>query len=489
MNMAVQSTDSSSLTEVEQRLVEHVTDGVWLDLAGDGPVDEVSMRSWDASRTIRASVVREILRGRLAPDPDPHGVRLRGARIAGRLDLESLTTHVFIELHNCMLGEGLTARGARLAFLSVEGCLVEHPSEPALYGARLTAAAVFLDNSTLVSNCEIGTVRLAGAHLGAFDAIGTVIRNESGPALLANGMRVEEVVYFHRLTAIGAGEAGDEAGAVNLTNTRLGGLDCSDASLRNNSGVALAAHGAQIDQDLILRRFAAVGTGSQGIVDLSGVRIAGGLTFDPVRLENTQDDQARLNVDGLTYAGLPTGVSTGAWLRLLRLGTTTFAAQPYQHLATIHRGAGHDDQARRILIAQRRDQLYRRALTGRTERAWARVTGFTLGYGYQPWRSLLGLLAVVAFAVVLAVTLGAHGGLARTHPAAPAALQCSMVERIGVGLDLGLPLLKTGTRTNCDVTTSVTGQILTVGSWVLQLLAWAFATLFVAGFTSAVRKT
>jgi hypothetical protein len=433
--------------------------------------------------------VRDILRGRLAPDPDPHGVRLRGARIAGRLDLESLTTHVFIELHSCMLGEGVTARGARLAFINVSGCLVEHPSEPAFYGARLTAAAVFLDNSILVSNSEVGTVRLAGANLGQLDAIGTVIRNESGPALLANGMRVAEVVYFNGLTAIGAGKAGDEAGAVNLTNTRLGGLDCSDASLSNNSGVALAAHGAQIDQDLILRRFTAVGTGSHAIVDLSGMRIAGALAFDPVRLENTRDDQARLDVDGLTYTGLPTGVSTEAWLQLLRLGTPTFAAQPYQHLAANHRGAGHDDQARRILIAQRRDQLHRRALTGRTERAWARVTGFTLGYGYQSWRSLLGLLTVIAVAVALAVTLGAHGGLARTHPAAPAAAQCSMVERIGVGLDLGLPLIKTDTRTNCDVTTSVTGQILTVGSWILQLLAWAFATLFVAGFTSAVRKT
>jgi hypothetical protein len=98
---------------------------------------------------------------------------------------------------------------------------VEHSTEPAVYGARLTTAAVFLENSIIVSNCEVGTVRLAGAHLGQFDAIGTVIRNESGPALLANGMQVEEVVYFDGLTAIGAGEAG----AVNLTNTRLGGLD------------------------------------------------------------------------------------------------------------------------------------------------------------------------------------------------------------------------------------------------------------------------
>jgi hypothetical protein len=28
-----------------------------------------------------------------------------------------------------------------------------------------------------------------------------------------------------------------------------------------------------------------------------------------------------------------------------------------------------------------------------------------------------------------------------------------------------------------------------VSGWALQLLAWAFATLFIAGFTGAVRKT
>ena len=92
-------------------------------------------------------------------------------------------------------------------------------------------------------------------------------------------------------------------------------------------------------------------------------------------------------------------------------------------------------------------------------------------------------------AVVLALTLGAHGGVARTDPRPPAPTQCSAVERVGVGLDLGLPLIKTDTRDHCDTTASATGQVLTLAGWGLQLLAWAFATLFVAGFTGAVRKT
>jgi hypothetical protein len=96
---------------------------------------------------------------------------------------------------------------------------------------------------------------------------------------------------------------------------------------------------------------------------------------------------------------------------------------------------------------------------------------------------------VATTAVVLALTLGAHGGVARTRPQPAAATQCSAVERVGVGLDLGLPLIKTGARARCDTTASTTGQVLTIAGWGLQLLAWAFATLFVAGFTGAVRKT
>jgi hypothetical protein len=66
-----------SLTDVEQALVNHVIRGELLDLAGVEPVDEAAMRSWNSSRTVRAAVLRDILRGRLVPDPDPHGLRLR----------------------------------------------------------------------------------------------------------------------------------------------------------------------------------------------------------------------------------------------------------------------------------------------------------------------------------------------------------------------------------------------------------------------------
>ena len=70
--------------------------------------------------------------------------------------------------------------------------------------------------------------------------------------------------------------------------------------------------------------------------------------------------------------------------------------------------------------------------------------------------------------------------------------RCSSLQHIDVAMDIGLPLIRTGDRDRCDVSgdrSSATATVLAVAGWVLQLLAWAFAALFVAGFTSAVRRT
>jgi hypothetical protein len=90
----------------------------------------------------------------------------------------------------------------------------------------------------------------------------------------------------------------------------------------------------------------------------------------------------------------------------------------------------------------------------------------------------------------LGLFLGHDGGLAQVRTPPPAwAIACAVVDEIGVGLDLGTPLVTTGARARCDTTNTTPGQVLTITSWLLHLLAWAFATLFLAGFTAAVRKS
>jgi hypothetical protein len=72
---------------------------------------------------------------------------------------------------------------------------------------------------------------------------------------------------------------------------------------------------------------------------------------------------------------------------------------------------------------------------------------------------------------------------------AAAKVPCTITERIGVGLDVGVPYLKTNARDRCTTTDTPTGNWFTYITWGMQLLAGAFAALFVAGFTGIVRKT
>ena len=755
-----------ALTNVEQALVDQVKAGEVLDLAGaalaDQQVDEKTMQPWGPERTIRAAVIRDILRGRLAPDPDPHGLRLRGARIEGTLDLDHLTSTVPINLTSCLLGQGMVARDATLPTVTLQECWLEHPSQP-LIADRLTTTLLSLTRSTITAHSEDGGVSLEGAHLGQLKADGATLANDTGPALYADGLNVDhDVVLTGEFKATGDGELGavrivgghiggqldctdatltnktgpalvadglnidqgaflsgefkatgdSPTGAVHLCGGHIGGrLDCTDATLTNKTGPALRADGLTVDQDAFLRgkfkatgdgpngavrlqgghiggqlsctdatltnktgpalraesltvdqdaflkgkfkatgdgadgavrllgghiggeldctdatltnktgpalraesltvdqdaflkgKFKATGDGADGAVRLLGghiggelhctdatltnktgpalyadglnvdqsaflggkfkatgdgpkgaVRLSGGhiggqlnctdatltnktgpalvaeslkvdydvflsgftaegggndfvldlarmgiggvlLAFGPEALKHATDPSARvLDVDGLTYAGLPAeppaGVGSKGWLQLIRK-QTQYAAQPYQYLATALSAAGNDGEARDVLIAQRQDQINQHALTGWRHRTWARFTGVMLGYGYRPSRTLLYLLSVIIISVVLSGVLGAHGGLAQPNPPAgkPAA-HCTTLERTAVGLDLGTPLISTNIRDRCDTTNSATGDGLTIAGWTLTVLAWALATLFIAGFTSAVRKT
>ena len=531
------------LTSVEQSLVDHVSCGEWLDLAADDEaVDEAAMRSWDASRTCRATVIRDILRGRLATDSDPHGLRLRGARISGRLDLENLTTNVNIEFKDCILEEGVLARNASLASVALTKSRLEHPTEPPLDATRLSCSMLDLTGARITGHAEAGAVRLNDAHISSIFCNGASLRNESGPALYGDSLQVGQNMLLRGLTAIGAGELGavcfvgvhiggslefdraslrnesgpalygdslqvgqnmllrrftatgaGEPGAVRLIGAHIDAIfDCFEASLRNESGPALYAPGLRVGLGMFFRRgFTATGGGTSVVVDLTSAHIGETLTFNPAGIKHVADPHLRLAVNGLTYAGVPGGTSKGDWLALLRVGTRSYAAQPYQQLATGYKALGDERQARKILIAQRDDELTR-AGTRWSERLWGWITKITLGYGYKPWRALLFLAAVVGISCVLAVALGSHGALAETNQTATPGRPCTVIQQVSVGLDLNLPVGTSIARTDCSLTEnsdSATATWLTAVSWVLRLLAWVFAALFIAGFTSAVRKT
>ncbi len=114
---------------------------------------------------------------------------------------------------------------------------------------------------TATGGGDDGAVRLSGAHIGgSLDCDGASLRNDSGPALYADRLQVDQAMFLRDgFTATGSGELG----AVRLIGAHIGGhLDCTGADLRNDSGPALVAYGLQVGQDMYLSGgFTATGGG------------------------------------------------------------------------------------------------------------------------------------------------------------------------------------------------------------------------------------
>jgi hypothetical protein len=447
-----------------------------------------------------------------------HGeVRLPGARIGGRLYFDgarlsnpggrafvasrlTVSQDMFCRKQKSpehgqpFLVEGaIDLRGAHIGgHLDCDGAELRND-----FGPALDADSLQVDQDMLLTGGFAATgggdsaIRLSGAHIGgSLECDGASLCNKSGPTLYADRLQVDQSMFLrYGFTAAGSGGYG----AVYLVGAHIGGhLDCTGAELRNDSGPALDAYSLQVGQGMYLGGgFTAAGGGKGAAVNLTDARVGGKFVFAPTGPEHKADSHQRLAIDGLTYAGVPDTESAQDWRELLRQGTPSYAAQPYQQLAAGYRARGDDRQARQTLMAQRDDQLARAPIR-RGERLWGRITKVTLGYGYQPWRALLFLAAILAVSCVLAVALGAHGALAQTSKAAAPGRSCSVVQLVSVGLDLNLPVGASAARADCDLTrdsASVTAAWLTAIGWVLQVLAWVFAALFIAGFTSAVRKT
>ena len=241
-----------------------------------------------------------------------------------------------------------------------------------------------------------------------------------------DGLKVAEGVFLRRLDAVGRGGAG----AVRLSGAQIGRqLDCRGATLVNDSGPALFADSLQVGQGMLLAdEFTAIGGGEGVTVDLTGALVGGAFVFGPARLQHGSDPHRRIEVDGLIYAGVPERISSRDWVQLLRHGTPHYAAQPYQQLAAGYRALGDERQVREILMAQRDDQLARTQPRPRwTERLWGRITKVAVGYGYQPWRLLLLVSAVVAVSCLLAVALG-PGALTQTDKTATPGQPCSIIQ-------------------------------------------------------------
>jgi hypothetical protein len=409
-------------------------------------------------------------------------VQLGGTRVGGRLSARRLTA---------------TNRGAG----------------PALSGPNLQVADT-LDlsrGSVLTGSGDQGAVRLVGARAGSVSLGRARLVNETGWALAAHYLDVSGTLYLDRVDAVGG---------LRLSGSRIGGqVTLEGATVDSRERSALAGTRLQVAQAVVLDGATLTSTGPDPTVNLRSARVAGDLRATGTRLAHPDGTALRLNgttvegraildsaviesgavdyrdctlgafnddpagapaevyADGLVYRGLLRGTVRDrlAWLERM----PAYAAQPYRQLAVAYQAAGHEDDARRVLVAQQ--ERLGRALTGWT-RLRHRLFGLTLQYGYQPLRAV-GVLAVVLLLSVGLFTALAGGSRTEAGP------HCPWVDRVGLAIDAAVPLVSTGADDRCKLASATgAGQALAIAGWALTLAGWASATLVVAGYTGLVRR-
>jgi hypothetical protein len=325
------------LTAIEKRLVASYRKATLFDLAPTLNTSNTSpddLRAWNASHNIRALVLRDILLGTFdeGADPNPRGLRVRGARITGRLDLDLMTPAAGISFEFCLLTDGLSAEAADLPYLNIKHCVVDSLSAQQNQGAlhlvdakiegsldlggsfidSPTNVALYGDNMHIKGRCAInegfqiatrsrmGGVRLVGAHLGAhLDASYARLVNTDGPGLIGNGLTCSGDIDINYSYV----ETSTLAGAVQLPGAHISGsLTINGSCFSNDKGQILGCEGVKVSGDVNLgNQFSGNSSGAGGAVALIGASIYGQFGLDDIHLFN--DTGPVLDADMAVFRG------------------------------------------------------------------------------------------------------------------------------------------------------------------------------------------
>ncbi|MFJ7214362.1 hypothetical protein [Amycolatopsis sp. NPDC098790] len=491
-----------------------------------------------------------LTRARVTGSDELGAVVLRSAHIEGDLDLtdveiingsgpalDATDLHVDgalwlnkVTVTGSGSGGAVGLQGAQLHHLEFSDAEVANPTGPAVNASGLRADGdVWLTKTKLRGTARDGALVLHSATVTGHLQLGRArITGRSGPGLSAQGLHVSRDLWLDDALVSGAGEEG----AVRLHSAHVTGYaNFLRATITNDSGPGLQADRLEVGNGLRLEAATVTGYGEVGALCLQSADISRHLDLTDVTITNRRHgtttlalDNARvaerftfpsgmickrvhrrrscpqvhrIEVDGLTFGQLA-GVEWHQWLHVLRHHTTSYRPQPYQQLAAAERTAGHDGNARRILIAQQQDLHHRNsaAIGAWHSRLFHRAWGLLAGYGYWARRTAAALLLTLTAAGALGLWAGhtltgdGHRAAERTASfTARSGTACTTVELIGVGLDRGLPLSPTGIRARCDLdTASTAGQWFTVAVWLLQAAVWGLATIALAGYTGLIRK-
>jgi hypothetical protein len=481
-------------TAGERRVLAEAPAGEVVDL------DDLS----DNQRVLSPDVIRRLCVGLEAKDVDPRGIRIKRARIVEPLDLSFCTVPHPLRFEMTTF-DWMLLTEAQLPALWMEGCslpgleansvriddLVLRFSEVSdgvwLIGARiagqLDCSGATLTNQSgdalVAEGVEInggvflragfsatGAVRLLGARIaGPLECSGATLTSEGRDALFADRVEIKDAVFFRGFSA---------TGGVRLRGARIGGqLDCSGATLVDPGGIALVARDATISSELIFRN----------------VRVTGGVDLFRASVTTLDDDLGQadhplgswlgiepLVLDGFAYARFGQEAKWDSKLRQRWLKQTTdFQQGAWQQLIEVYRAQGRDDEVTRTSIAMHNDRVARAGLP--QYRRWGRrILRAVVGHGYRPWLAGIWATAVIAaFALVVWKWAGMFVPEKQDVTGSP--------QPVAYAADAFLPIIDLGPANSWMPTHWVRWV-----EWSVILLGWALTTIFVAGFTRIVRS-
>lgn len=477
-------------------------DGARLTNAGGQALNGERLRVTGDLVATRASVVGELMLeyaeidGRLSMDdarlaaPGGTALSANNLRLTGGVSGRRLIAEGEVGLRDAVVGGGVVLTGARLI----------NPGGFALRLSRASTGGVFLSGGFRAE----GEVRMHGARIGhGMSLDGAILRNPGGAALDADRVRVDGDLDANGLAADGTVRLN---GASITSTLRLKGAMISGA-VSGAAGVLLALDAAAIEVGHVLR--CTEGFGCTGRLNFTSARI-GLLTFDGARLGTASVDcfrlQAReldlrfaqppggevnlahaeigilhdhpgswprvLRLDGLTYQTLRPMLPPERRLDWLRRGGPEYLPQPYEQLARLYGGYGDDNGERTVHLAQYR---HRRTTLSWPGRLWSWLQDVMVGYGYQPARAALWLVAMLVVGT-------AFFGMDRPHPVATGAGPA--FNPFLYALDVLIPIIDLGQQ-SAFAPTGLGAQLV---ADLLIISGWVLATAAAAGATRALRR-
>jgi hypothetical protein len=485
------------LTSPEREVWDAYPTGRLTDLRVRGSDDDPEFgETWGPERTVRATVLAALL---LGANPGSAGVvpalRLTGARIISRLDLSGGEIAHGLWLEGCWFEQGISAYGAATRTIGLSGSRIP--------GVDATMARIE-GRFELRGSAVRGQVSLMNARIAGELILSDAILSAPGEwALFAGGLVMGGGAFLNRSIV---------HGGIRLPGAQLpGGLSMKEARVHNPGAHAVIADHASASTMAFTRGFTA-----QGTIRLRGAQIADQLAFDDAVLdaEGTALDCTRMQAGDFVFtpAAPPSGavdlrgarVATlhdrdGAWPDVVRLQGFTYDAlldknpaapdsvarrvawirrdpgyvpRQYEQLASWYRQIGHDDDARRVLLAKQRN---RRSTLSPAGRVWSHMIDAVVGHGYRPWLAGIWIVALTVLGTVVFST---------QTPEQVQKDQGPPFHALVYTLDLLMPIGGLGQRSAWYFSTGVAQWL----AYVLIAAGWLLTTAVVAGVTRALSK-